>query len=450
MSQFIKSSAELTAFRNSARAAERAEKQERERLVRASVSGFTEAERAAAEWSRELVEVRENLARPTNQEVRGPSRRLSTGSAARLSEVHPDDEIYLSKEDEAWLREKRKKAGKENKKGSEKLQGTAKEKKKEKKDKEKKEKKDKKVKENRDLEKGAKKMAKKMRKEEKERREKDKLLDTTGVKEVPCDLSLHLAKLGAAEVADGLESEFTSCAAIDHLIQDAKLKASLAGDIDAGHAEGAASSASSAKPPAAVSLDMPMPSVAVGLPPDPLNPLEKAHDLKAYRIHLEDKAKERSDQDMTRADLVPEWDHLPYLRRSPSPCRIRTRGTMWPTRLGAWKSRAGGAYLPPTDDAPERMRRREESRSRSDSPARYAFPEEFQSRIRESRRSPSYAPEPGHRSRSLSHAPESSRASKSKRKRKKKKSSSSSRSERPSPEYKPLMTGTKADTVEWD
>lgn len=90
---------------------------------------------------------------------------------------------------------------------------------------------------------------------------------------------------------------------------------------------------------------------------------------------------------------------MPYLRRSPSPCRVRTKGTMWPTRLGAWKSRAGGAYLPPTDSAhPIGKRRRnpseESSRSNSQSPARYAYPDEFKKRAKVARRSPSYDAEP--------------------------------------------------------
>ena len=62
----------------------------------------------------------------------------------------------------------------------------------------------------------------------------------------------------------------------------------------------------------------------------------------------------------------PDWDHLPYLRRSPSPCRLRTTGAMWPTRKGGWRSRAGGVYLPP-----------ELRRSPSASPARWMYPEEF-------------------------------------------------------------------------
>lgn len=65
----------------------------------------------------------------------------------------------------------------------------------------------------------------------------------------------------------------------------------------------------------------------------------------------------------------PDWDHLAYLRRSPSPCRLRTTGTMWPTRKGGWRSRAGGVYLPPE------LRR--ERHSPSLSPARWMYPEEF-------------------------------------------------------------------------
>ncbi|CDI80086.1 hypothetical protein, conserved [Eimeria acervulina] len=36
--------------------------------------------------------------------------------------------------------------------------------------------------------------------------------------------------------------------------------------------------------------------------------------------------------------------------RSPSPQRRRAKGEMWDTRLGQWKSRAGGVYIPPTPE----------------------------------------------------------------------------------------------------
>ena len=43
---------------------------------------------------------------------------------------------------------------------------------------------------------------------------------------------------------------------------------------------------------------------------------------------------------------------------------------MWPTRKGAWRSRAGGVYLPPEANI-------ERQGSPSLSPARWMYPEEF-------------------------------------------------------------------------
>ena len=43
---------------------------------------------------------------------------------------------------------------------------------------------------------------------------------------------------------------------------------------------------------------------------------------------------------------------------------------MWPTRRGAWRSRAGGVYLPPEANI-------ERQGSPSLSPARWMYPEEF-------------------------------------------------------------------------
>merc|ERR1712224_443585 len=62
------------------------------------------------------------------------------------------------------------------------------------------------------------------------------------------------------------------------------------------------------------------------LPRDPMNPLDKAHDLREY--------KESRYKRFPNAAEEPDWDHLPYLRRSPSPNRDRTDGPMWPTRRG--------------------------------------------------------------------------------------------------------------------
>lgn len=47
-----------------------------------------------------------------------------------------------------------------------------------------------------------------------------------------------------------------------------------------------------------------------------------------------------------------------------------TKGAMWPTRKGAWRSRAGGVFLPPEANV-------ERQGSPSLSPARWMYPEEF-------------------------------------------------------------------------
>lgn len=77
---------------------------------------------------------------------------------------------------------------------------------------------------------------------------------------------------------------------------------------------------------------------------------------------------------------APTWDHKPFLERSPSPCRERTEGAMYNTRKDAWRSRAGGVYIPP-------QRAKSESSAREPQ-ARYLHPEEF-ARYRLGRRSPS-------------------------------------------------------------
>ncbi|CAJ1386373.1 unnamed protein product [Effrenium voratum] len=105
------------------------------------------------------------------------------------------------------------------------------------------------------------------------------------------------------------------------------------------------------------------------MPNDPMNPLNAAYDMRAYELLR----KLRLDEEHQISQIAldePEWDHLGYLRRSPSPCRLRTKGAMWPTRKGAWRSRAGGVYLPP-ENAEERPG------SRSPSPAKWMYPEEF-------------------------------------------------------------------------
>eukprot|EP00434_Breviolum_minutum_P028773 symbB.v1.2.025451.t3/scaffold2469.1/size78468/7 len=118
------------------------------------------------------------------------------------------------------------------------------------------------------------------------------------------------------------------------------------------------------------------------VPNDPLNPLNAAYDMKAYALLR----KLRLDEEHQISQIAldePDWDHLGYLRRSPSPCRLRTKGAMWPTRKGAWRSRAGGVFLPPEANV-------ERQGSPSLSPARWMYPEEFNRPLQKARRSPSY------------------------------------------------------------
>jgi len=179
------------------------------------------------------------------------------------------------------------------------------------------------------------------------------------------------------------------------------------------------------------------------MPHDPLNPLDAAYDLKAYEILR--KFRKRSRHLMSKiAAEEPEWDHMGYLRRSPSPCRLRTNGTMAPTRKLAWRSRAGGVYLPP--EAIDEDRRG----SPSISPAKWMYPEEFKKREpKVARRSPSYQPfqrEPMSSSSSSSSSSSEDSSGQNlvprgkggpRRRERKSRESSSSRSERASPVYEP-------------
>lgn len=417
MSRFIKSTAELSALRSSAK---NADKQERVRI-----SGFTEAEREASEWVRKqgLVEVEEKLARSTNLDVRQPRHGIPPGLAAHKTIRYPEMEHQKTAARRSSNTEVQE--GKENKK--------------EKKNKKAEKKKDRK--DEKKLDKGARKLAKKMRKEEKQRKRQDKLLKAGGVDHrIQEDQVASVA--GGHNLVDALESTSgplnLSSSAIEQLIEAAR----LAGAPDEGAAQqlplpdtlGNVSSA------AEIEASVSQATINSVAPRDPENPLKKAHDLEEFN-----KLQQRR-FDTGRPEIEEQqWDHLPYLRRSPSPCRLRTAGTMWPTRLGTWKSRAGGAYLPPTDQVPEAGKREKEN-SLSLSPARYAYPEEFSDRLFRFRRSPSYNPEPRRdsasssplrrRSPSLSRTRSRSRPHKKKRKQKEKSSSSSSSlSERPSPVY---------------
>ncbi|CAE7541247.1 unnamed protein product [Symbiodinium natans] len=165
---------------------------------------------------------------------------------------------------------------------------------------------------------------------------------------------------------------------------------------------------------------------AISVPHDPLNPLNAAYDMRAYEMLRKLRLDEEHQMSQVAAD-EPEWDHLGYLRRSPSPCRLRTNGTMWPTRKGAWRSRAGGVYLPPE------MAEVEKRGSPSLSPAKWMYPEEFNRPLREARRSPSYTRYDREEISSTSSS--SSSTAPKRQRRKKRRLRSSSHESRPSPDY---------------
>lgn len=100
-------------------------------------------------------------------------------------------------------------------------------------------------------------------------------------------------------------------------------------------------------------------------------------------------------------DSSERWTHDAFEMRSESPNRERTHGVMWDTRRGAWRSRAGGVYLPPSPTPSEELENPSNTnRSNEPSgPSRYKYPRNTQSRryhfndpLRERSRSPSYIP----------------------------------------------------------
>mmetsp|Transcript_57561 Transcript_57561/g.105893 ORF Transcript_57561/g.105893 Transcript_57561/m.105893 type:complete len:427 (+) Transcript_57561:24-1304(+) len=379
MSRFIKSNAEKSAVRCGAPGGD---------LRAPRSTGFTDAELAAAEWSWNLVETRTNISRVTNEDIRMSSRRASSAASSlraptregfdqkRLKEnvlrrpgdgdglaafgtrVSHDDEQAIDAlivgarvaaasltddmAGQAFVPEKREKPKKKEKT----------EKKKEKKGvKEKKALKEEFIRdssrERRKLKKGANKLAKRLRREEQQLDEAATAINVASKLHIAADMAQTTTTTTPLDVTDTREPD--------------------------GVAE------------------------ATNAPRDPRNPLDKAYDVRAYQVLSQD-----GRLDLRHPINEPTWNHLGYLRRSPSPCRLRTRGPMFPTRRGAWKSRAGGVYLPPTDDNPAYIANRR-SPSQSLSPARWAFPEEFEERGRVmTRRSPSYGPERRKRSSSNS------------------------------------------------
>lgn len=366
------------------------------------VSGFTEAELEAAAWASQLVEVRANYARTTNAERRGLPEAAAPvpGRPRPASQQQPPSapaprtlQQYLDEAEGAAAASKPTKAGKADKAERKRL-------------------------------KKERKAAKAERKAAKQRGGTAEALDNDDV-----SVLLHMN----AERAEAFAAIAKRPGA------DAALAAAVAAVID----EAAAA--------AAAEQGLPPP---VSVPRDPANPLGEAHNIKAYQVLVrrrELKAKlgtlrrERrlrrrrkgssssssAGSSSGRDSLV--WDHRGYIFRSPSPCRLRTDGAFAETRKAAWRSRAGGVYLPPTAAeaaearqnlvllGAERFRAGAGPRlSASRSPARYLYPEELRERNRETRRSPSYKPEDHDRPSPLSERSKKQKKKKDKKKDKKK------------------------------
>ena len=152
-------------------------------------------------------------------------------------------------------------------------------------------------------------------------------------------------------------------------------------------------------------------TAGVAAPREPKNPLNEAYNLRAYD-EMSKRRRSRRSPPRSQADELPEWDHRGFEFRSPSPCRLRTDGAHANTRREAWRSRAGGVYLPPEEGV------REIRASISPEPAaRYLYPEDFK-RKENMRRSPSYNPEPRAKSSSSSSASSWSERQRARRKRK--------------------------------
>lgn len=389
MSKFIKSSAELSA----ARIAVRANRAKR-------YTGFTEAEKAAADWARPLEEVREKLSRPTNGDIRGHK---------PPAKVLPDTEEVVLVKVKTTPKKKDRKGDK--------------------------------------LEKGVRKLEKRLKKEEKQRKKAEKknrkrskvgvikgTIEIHSEDEGDLDSEFELITQGQAVMQDlgtameGGESNVVGRAAdpIEELIANAQREAAaltkhLKSAAQATEREQVLVGSSSRKTndDQRSASRSPVPQLPQAAPRDPVNPLDQAYNLKAYKELLLQKQRDPSTSSTSSSSCSSsakkkkkkkknkkskeKWDHEPFLERSLSPCRERTDGAMWNTRKGAWRSRAGGVYLPPPPKDPKADGFR--SPTRSPTPARYLHPEQFKRNrepSRERRRSPSYGPEPRPRSSSAS------------------------------------------------
>ncbi len=122
------------------------------------------------------------------------------------------------------------------------------------------------------------------------------------------------------------------------------------------------------------------------MPKERTNPLFQAYDRSEY-----DRGAHRRHRRRRSFDEGGYWDHDKFLDRSPSPRRDRTAGPMANTRKGAWKSRAGGVFLPP-DPVNE-----DDTDVEAEEPAKYVFPEDFRKRSPSRRRSRSRSLTPASR-----------------------------------------------------
>nr|CEL67716.1 TPA: hypothetical protein BN1204_035080 [Neospora caninum Liverpool] len=95
------------------------------------------------------------------------------------------------------------------------------------------------------------------------------------------------------------------------------------------------------------------------LPPRaPRNPLFAAYDRASYQ-ELKRRRREASGASSSRRQADndvdrEQWRHDRFHERSPSPERVRPP-TVWDTRKGQWRSRAGGVYVPPPKEEVEEL-----------------------------------------------------------------------------------------------
>lgn len=345
MSKFIKSSAELGAAR---------------KLLPAKLrpSGFTEAELAAAEWARGLRETQLALCRSTNGQQRQLLRAAEICSGTETEAFVPEHEGENSNGDEEHGRMQRNGAGtdyKSHRRGQ---------------DREGQDKNQDDVEDATTREKRRKKEAKKaMKRIEKKEKKQNK------------HRAQDVEHLHGGEIVCALHARTESSTdAIAQMIEKAQLAASTAQELR--EANPHKSTGVSRTP------------VATGVPSDPKNPLQAAHDTRAYsgdsvsRWASSRRSSRTSRRRKRGSSSEHHWDHQPFIDRSVSPRRDRTDGPMYPTRKGTWRSRAGGVFLAPGESSEDNVD------SPRASPARYLYPEEFRRRCTQSESWTSASPSP--------------------------------------------------------